>query len=52
MNVTTDAVIIFTDDKRYLAVRFEADEAENNMNARFLQFASPNDVSFFIEPGL
>ena len=40
------------DDQGDLAVRLQADEAEDDVDARLLQLAGPEDVPLLVQPGL
>ena len=52
VDVAADAVVLAADDQRDLAVRLQADEAEDDVDAGLFQFARPEDVAFLVEPGL
>src|SRR6185295_11965708 len=52
VDVAADAVFLAADDEGDLAMRLQADEAEDDVDARFLQLAGPEDVAFLVEPSL
>ena len=52
VDVAADAVVLAADDQGDLAVRLQADEAEDDVDAGLLQLARPEDVALLVEPGL
>ena len=52
VDVAADAVVLAADHQGHLAVRLQADEAEDDVDARLFQLAGPDDVAFLVQPGL
>ena len=52
VDVTANAVVLAAHHQGDLAVRLQADEAEDDVHAGLLQLARPDDVAFLVEAGL
>ena len=52
VDVAADAVLLAAHDQGHLAMRLEADEAEDDVDARLFQLARPENVAFLVEAGL
>ena len=49
MEISSDAVLFFSDDKSDLTVRLKTDKTVDNMTACILEFLCPVDVVLLIE---
>ena len=52
MDVAADAVVLAAHHQGHLAVRLQADEAEDDVHARLFQLTGPDDIAFLVQPGL
>ena len=52
VDVAANAIVLAANDEGDLAMRLQADEAEDDVDAGFFQFAGPEDVAFLVEAGL
>ena len=52
VDVAANAVVLAADHQGDLAVRLQADEAEDDVDAGLFQLARPEDVAFLVEAGL
>src|SRR2546422_1584299 len=52
MDVAANAVLLTANHQSHLAMRLQADEAEDHMNPGFFQLPRPDDVALLVQPCL